>query len=249
MTIARSLGVALCACALALAGCAQPPKRQDFDPEASARIRTVLVAQAPNQKSFIAAGGTGLGFSGIGVLDLFLLAAALALAVDQQIKTNQLTAAVDAVQTRLQDHFSEMLREGLNAQGYEASIVVLPSSGEPDQFLPFLRQQGAADAALVVLLDGRVRQAGPKFDYYPLISVKAKGFDLVSGAVLYEDTFNYGYPDPQVQSWQFSSDAKFRFASIEEMVADPAKVREAWLAGMRLIADKILVDVRRKQAP
>jgi hypothetical protein len=30
------------------------------------------------------------------------------------------------------------------------------------------------------------------------------------------------------------------------MVADPARLREGWMAGMRLIADKILTDLKRR---
>lgn len=247
MTLARSLGITLLACALVLTGCAQPATRRDFDKDAAKRIRTILLAQSPNQESF----ATGipadlpLGFTGT-VLDAIVLLVVVTAAVDSRNKTSRLTAAVDPIQTRLQDRFSEMLREGLNALGYEVRIVVLPASGEPDQFLPFLRQQGPADAALVAQLDGWVGQVKPDHGYYPLVSVRAKGFELASGTVLYEDTFSYGQPDPQSKSRQFPSDAKYRFTDIDAMVADPSKVREGWLAGMRLIADKILADVKSK---
>jgi hypothetical protein len=240
--------------AVALSGCARPVVKQAFDPDAGARIRTVLVAQAPNQETFTTAGGGGGGgpgvvTTGIPAVDLVGLIVMLAMVADLQSKSRRLTAAVDATHTRLQDRFSEMLRDGLNAQGYEARIVVLPTSGQPDEFLPFLREQGPADAALVVLLDARVGQAPSGSTYSPMLSVKAKGFDLGSQKVLYEDAFSYGYMDAQAKSWQFLADPTYHFSKFDDMVADPTRVREGWLAGLRLIADKILLDVQRKPAP
>jgi hypothetical protein len=254
---------------LALAGCAQPPKKQAYDVELSSRIHTVLLAQVPNQQSFTTT--RNWWFIPPGNLGAPFVVAAVA---DTLISTERVTAALDAKQTRLQDRFSEMLRDGLNAQGYETRTVVLPAADEPDKLLPLLRQYGPADAALgpdkllpllrqygpadaalVVMLKGYVSwteapakpaQDQPRADFFPLLDVTARAFDLGSGAILYEDRFVYGRADQQAGAMHFPIDPKYGFAGVGDVVADPARLREGWIAGMRMIADKILTDLKRK---
>jgi hypothetical protein len=148
-----------------------------------------------------------------------------------------------------------MLRDGLNAQGYDTRIVLLPTADEPDRLLPWLRQHGPADAALVVTLEGHVGwieasakpgQDQPPTDFFPLLAVTARAFDLGSGAVLYADRFVYGRVDPLAGGVYFPPDPRFGFASVGEVVANPARLREGWMAGMRVIADRILSDLKRK---
>jgi hypothetical protein len=234
---------------LALAGCAQPARKQAYDAELGSHIRTVLLAQAPNQERFIVERDWFIPPGGLGAV--FLLAAM----ADMGISTERVTAALDPGQTRLQDRFSEMLRDGLNAQGYETRIAVLPMAVEPDDLLPALRQHGAADAALVVTLKGCVgwpRTAGtpaqdpPPMDFFPLLTVTAKALDLGSGAVLYEDRFVYGRADLHEGGVYFPVDPKYGFASVGELVAEPTRLREGWWAGMRVIADKILTDLQHR---
>jgi hypothetical protein len=234
---------------LAFAGCAQPVKKQAYDVDLSSRIHTVLLVQVPNQQSFttirnwfIPPGNLGAPF-------------ALAALADTLISTERVTAALDPKQTRLQDRFSEMLRDGLIAQGYETLVVVLPAADEPDKLLTLLRQRGPADAALVVTLKGQVSWSAAPEDpsrdppaavFSPLLAVTAKVIELDSGAVLYEDRFVYGRADKQTGATYFPSDPKYGFASVGEVVADPARLREGWIAGMRMIANKILADLQRK---
>ena len=234
---------------LALAGCAQPAKKQAYDIERSPRIHTVLLAQGPNQQSFttvrnwfIPPGNLGAPF-------------ALAALADTLISTERITAALDPKQTRLQDRFTELLRDGLVAQGYETRIVVLPAADEPDKLLTLLRRHGPADAALVVTLKGQVSWSEPPEDptrdppaaaFFPLLVVTAKAIELGSGAVLYEDRFAYGRADQKAGATYFPSDPKYGFASVGEVVADPARLRDGWLAGMHMIANKILADLQRK---
>ena len=234
---------------LAFAGCAQPVQKQAYDVELSSRIHTVLLVQGPNQQSFttirnwtIPPGNLGAPF-------------AVAALADTLISTERITVALDPKQTRLQDRFSELLRDGLVAQGYETRIVVLPAADEPDKPLTLLRQHGRADAALVVTLKGQVSWSEPPEDptqdppaaaFSPLLVVTAKAIELGSGAVLYEDRFAYGRADQQAGATYFPSDPKYGFASVGEVVADPARLREGWIAGMHMIANKILADLQRK---
>jgi hypothetical protein len=248
--LSRSAVIIVIAAVLGLDGCAELNKKTAYDNEVGSRVHTVLIAQAPNQERFLTVPNMIWGWAP-GNLVLFTLLPAV---VESEVSTSRVTEAVNAKQTRLQDSFSEMLRDGLNAMGYEVSVVTLPEVGEPDQFLPFLRQHGPADAALVVLLNGSVGLSvtpesrigkPPTTDSFPRLTVTAKAFELGSGAVLYEDHFAYG-ANPQGVAVYVPPDPRYGFADVAEMVADPARLREGWVAGMRMIADKILADFQRK---
>jgi hypothetical protein len=76
--------------------------------------------------------------------------------------------------------------------------------------------------------------------------VTAKAIELGTGAVRYENRFAYGRADAQGGATYFPSDPRYGFASVGEVVADPARLREGWIAGMHMIANKILADLLRK---
>jgi hypothetical protein len=239
-------------CVVALAGCAQSVVNQDFDSEAKPHVHTVLLAQVPNEKGDRAddydgpASALGAVLPGSLLFTPPGLALALAMLGEHQANLDRMPAVVEAIQVRLPDDFTEMLRRGLNDHGYEARVVVLPAGNEPGKFLPFLRLQGSADAALVVELAGAVEKAGPTMVFVPRLSIHVKGYALDTGIVLYEKQFTYGYRGRFADVVYFPSDPIYRFAKVDDTLADPARVREAWLAGMRLITDQILVDLGHK---
>lgn len=132
---------------------------------------------------------------------------------------------------------------------------MLPAADEPDKLLTLLRQHGRADAVLVVTLKGQVSWSEPLANptrdppagtFAPLLLVTAKAIETGSGTVLYEGRFAYGRADQQAGATYFPSDPKYGFASVGEVVADPARLREGWMAGMHMIANKILADLQRK---
>jgi hypothetical protein len=224
-------------------------KEQAYDVDLGSRIHTVPLVQGPNQQSFttirnwfIPPGNLGAPF-------------AVAALADMLISTEQITAALDPRQTRLQDHSSELLRDGLVAQGHETRVVVLPEAGESDKVLTLLRQHGRADAALVVTLKGQVSWSEPAENptrdppavaFAPPLLVTAKAIETGSGTVPYKGRFACGRADQQAGATYFPADPKYGAASVGEVVADPARLRQGWMAGRLMIANKILADLQRK---
>lgn len=248
--------------ALVLAGCALRPQHQPFDAEAAARVRSVVVVHAPEQERFASAVAENVPLvagapPALAVLQLGILLAAIA---DAQHKSEQLTAAVAPLQPRLREQLAELLREGLAAQGFDARIVVAPALGKNDgspiwlrprsfdELLPWLREQGPADAALVFVLEASVSRDAATQQWCPALLAAARGIDLGSGAALYEDSFGQGCAKPPVDLRFFDGAAEHRFADFDALVADPARVRDGWRAGLRSIADAILADVERRAA-
>jgi hypothetical protein len=227
------------AAAVLLAGCAQPVVRQAYNAEANQGIKQVVVAQLPNQKSFEVAilGHPGTSFGLIG---------GLVAAADMQTKTNKLTAAVDASQTRLQDHFSSLLRDGLTAQGYAVEIIMLPQDMDVEQAVAHVKAGSKADAVLVAQVRGGFWAAGPTTDYQPRIEAQLRAVRFDTGATVYEDTFAYGYNANQKDIVHIAADPKYKFKDIDALIGNVPLARESWLEGLRLISAQVLKDVERR---
>lgn len=231
------LMVALAFAAL-VAGCAQPLKKQAFNRESAAHIHTVVVTRSENQDEYQAymLGHPGMGFGLIG---------GLVAAADMQGKTNRLTAAMDAKEVRLQERFSEKLKESLAKAGYQTAVVVLPKDTKPEQVLAAAKQRASGDAVLFVNLYGGYWAAGPSSDYFPRMAAQVKTFDTRTEKVLYEDTITYGYAMPRAETVHLASDPAFRFANIDLLVADPAKTRQGLYRGIDALAEQIVADLRK----
>jgi hypothetical protein len=235
----RVLKFWILAAVVLLGGCAQTAVRQAYNAEANKAINQVVIAQLPNQKSFEVAilGHPGASFGLIG---------GLIAAADMQNKTNKLSTAVDPAQTRLQDHLSGLLREGLVAQGYDAQVLVLPQDMDVDKAVAHVKANTKADAVLVVQARGGYWAAGPTTDYQPRVDVKLKAVRFDTGATVYEDTMTYGYDTNRKDVLHIQADPKYRFKDIDALVGSAPMVRESWLEGLRLISVQIIKDVQRQ---
>ena len=229
-------------------------------------MHTVLVAEPPNEERFLSpiapsvlvAPAGGGAAAAVAVLPLGILLAQVA---DAQHKADLLTTALAPEQVRLQEHLGTLLREGLEQQGFEARVVVLPalaqSAATPpwmrgqafDDALPELRRQGPADAALLFLLDAQLRQDSATPGLCPALVVTARAVDLGSAATLYEDSFEYGpRTEASTAPRRFDCDPGYRFTDFDALLADPARLHQGWRTGLRIIADEILSDIRRRGA-
>lgn len=236
MRLMRMLGAL--ALVVLFAGCAGTVKKQAFNRDANGHVKTVVIAQAPNQESYEAAvlGHPGMGFGLIG---------GLVAAADIQTKSSKLTAAINPGETRLQERFAIKLREELEKAGYASTVIALPKDTKEEQVLPLARQKAAGDAVLTVHLVGAYWAAGPSTDYFPRVLAKVKAVDTAKGGVLYEDTFTYGYATPQVQTIHLASDAQYRFANIDTLVGEPEKTRQGLYSGVDAIVGQIVADLKK----
>ena len=222
-----------------LGGCAQPSKKQAFNREMASTIKTVVIAQRPNQTEYmvdiVAHPGQSFGLVGGLFEDLEGLA-----------KMNRLTAVINPVETRLQDRFSAKLSERLVAAGYATKLVVLPSiSPKNDELLAKVKAQADGDAVLAIAVYGRYRAAGVSSFYLPQVAVRARLLNSATGAVLYEESIDYGFTMAPSDSVVLPSDPQYRFATFEALLADPVKAREGLLIGLDPLAAQVAADLKR----
>lgn len=225
------------ALALALVGCATVNK-QAFNRDAAKSIAVVVVTQPPNQDSYEAAviGHAGASFGLIG---------GLIAAADIQAKSNRFTAAIDPVQTRLQERLTQALAERLKAVGYDTAAFAVPKDATDAQWLEAARKMPNAHAALYVKSVGGYWAAGHATSYVPRVVVVARLADIKSGATLFEDTFSYGYASPNMKSIHAGADAKYSYKDIDALVSNPTESRQGLIDGVEVIAKQIAEDLRR----
>lgn len=220
-------------------GCAQQPKKLAFNKVGAQHIKTVVVTRSPNQETYEAAvlGHPGMSFGLVG---------GLIAAADIQAKSNRLTAAIDAAETRLQERTASLLSDAMAKAGYDTKIVPVTKRAGLDQAALEIVNSGVqTDSVLLVETVGSYLAAGPSTDYFPFVVVRVRSVDSKSGKTLYEDTLTYGYAMSNTQTVHFASDATYRFRSIEALTADPKKTRQGLYAGVEAIVAQIAQDMAR----
>jgi hypothetical protein len=225
--------------AFALVGCASPVKKQAFNKEGANGLKTVAVAQLPNQDSYEAAvlAHPGINFGLIG---------GLIAAADISAKSNRLTGAIGSGETRLQERFASGVSTALRDVGYQTMTVALAKGLTDAQMLEAAAKGGGADALLCGEVIGSYWAAGPTTQYLPRVLAKVRLLDARSGATLFEDTFTYGYAQPTMQTIHMSADERYSFATIDALVADPQLTRQGLIDGLTAIAGQIAADLKRQ---
>ena len=234
----RSAALALLVATL-LSGCATAPQ-QAFDREQATSIKTVVIAQRPNQPDYtvdiIGHPGQSFGLVG-GLIEM----------ADAMAKMKQLTPVIDPAETRLQDRFSAALAQRLTAAGYAVQVIELRSIPSQDaDLLTQVKALAKADAVVAVGMLGSYVAAGLSTPYSPNVRVLVRMLDMTSGATLYRESLNYG-PAPQLQGpVLLSVDPKYRFANFEAVLANPGLARGGLLAGLDPLAQQIAQDLKPK---
>jgi hypothetical protein len=221
-----------------LVGCANVP-RQAFNKEANPNIKSLAVTQHTKDEEFgvIIVAHPGGSFGLIG---------AVVAAADMNAKAQKLTQALDPKKTRVQQQLSSQLAASLAKAGYSAQVVTLDEALKDDAaLLPVVRSKASTDAVLAVGVSAQYVAAGPSSDYFPYVVAKVKTLDAKSGSVLYEDTISYGYTFQQTQAVHLPSDTRFRFKTIDDLVANADRAREGLMAGVDAIVAQVTSDLKR----
>jgi hypothetical protein len=230
--------IAATALAMLLGACGEMPK-QAFNRDAAKHVRTVIVTRNDNQPAYEAVLLAHPGAS-------FGLIGGLVAAADMQMKSKRLSTAIDPLETRIQERFSDCLRDSLSRVGYTANVVVIPLSVKGDDVLPYAKKNATGDAVLIVNMSAAYWAAGPTSDYFPRLTVSVKLVDLLAGGTVYQDTLTYGYVQGQGKTVHFPSDQKYRFADMTALTDDPGLTREGLYRGMDAIANQIAEDLKRE---
>lgn len=231
---------ALVAALALLAGCAQPAKKQSLDRERAKSLKTVVLAQRPNQDAYLVSIQTMPG------QDLGVMAALIEGAIEKS-HSDRLKKAIDPADMRLQERFSARLQQKLAAAGYETRLVVLPSiPSKDDELLAQVKAKGmSGDAVLAIGMSGGYASAGPAGEVLPKVGAHVRVVDANSGELLYQDQLAYCFTLAQSDATVLPCDPRHRFKNVDALVADPAKAREGLIAGLDPLAARVAADLKR----
>jgi hypothetical protein len=220
-----------------LGACAPMP--QAFNREAAADIKTVVIAQRPNQTEYGVRVVSNPAFNAGLIGGLIEEAEGLA-------RTKRLAPLIKPDELRVQDRFSAKLQEKLNAVGYSTKIVVLPNLGGSDpELLARVKLQAQADAVLVVPMLAQYGAVGLARQHQPWVSVSPRLLHGTTAATLYAGSFNYGFTSYFANPATLPAPPQHQFADIDALVADPAKAAEGLLAGLDALAERVVTDLKR----
>ncbi|WP_345817668.1 hypothetical protein AAGS40_30140 (plasmid) [Paraburkholderia sp. PREW-6R] len=180
----------------------------------------------------------------------FGLIGGMVAAADMNAKSTRLTQALDPARTRLQERLATQLAEGLARDGYAVDTVALDSPKDapagakpPADDLP---KNLNGDAVLSTTMTSGYVSAGPGMPYVPSVRVNVIARRQASGAVIYQNTYAYGYTVGESdRAVHLDADAKYRFDNIDALVANADEAREALVTGVNAIAERIATDARR----
>lgn len=232
----KSVAVALLA-ALALVGCANTP-RKAFNREGASQIKTVAVAQRTAKESYniniVAHPGLNFGLVG-----------GLVAAADLSSKSTKLTSALDPAQTELQKRLTARVAEKLAGAGYLTSVLSVAPTTDEGKAFETVRSKLSADAFVDLNITGGYTAAGPDSEYLPFLRVAILGKEAKSGNTMYQDLITYGYTHQGVQSVHLESDTRYRFKSIDDLLAQSDLARQGLLVGIDLVATQVANDLKR----
>jgi hypothetical protein len=228
----------LCALLLLFSACATVPP-QAFNREAAAKIKTVVIAQRPNQTEY------GVRVVSPGTYGTGGLVGGLIEDAESYSRSKRLAPLIKADEMRLQDRFSAKLQEKLNAMGYSSKIVVLPNLGGSDaDLLAKLKQHAQADAYLVLPMHAQYAAIGLAPRHSPWVSVSPRLLEGGTAATLYAANIDYGFAVPFSGPNILPSLPQHQFADFEALLADPAKAAEGLLAGLDALAARVAADLK-----
>ena len=136
---------------------------------------------------------------------------------------------------------TESLRAASVVRGMDAVVLsdIVRSEEDPEDF-DYTKIDTTAD----VVVHARVRDVGllsAAFspDYVPKVAVSVLIVGRRSGAVLLDETFQYGAKATRQAFWSVPADDRYRFRNFDTVIEQVALVDEGWHAGARALGQRI----------
>lgn len=222
-----------------LTGCATRFERQAYNNEAATHIKKLTVSKwsEPEDIKAIVINHPGNSFGLIGM--------AIA-SSNTASKSEQLTKALDMSKTKISTDFGNKLAKGLSDLGYEVLPVDVKRGTDAKEHAEMLRKDKGQNGNLMVTLDFSYLAAGAKTDYFPSVGALVVLEDAQTKAILFRESYNYGYNDGNPDFLHFDAAPECKFGTIEVLVENPDRSRKCLSDGVDVIIPKILTDLTKQ---
>jgi len=218
---------------LALAGCGSRPA---IAPELPTITRVMVIPVAPIQKLHTENKGIPLGVLWQSIAD--------------RVKGAEFNERMEAVRTGMGPKMTAALVAQLNAQGYQAQALegVSRPAASPDNvdygLLP------TSEPVLHVYFN-EVGMYSARFstDYVPRVNLSAYLMTAKDGDTVYSETIYYGADASGDSSGSVPANARDRWGSFGELVAQPQAVARSYDEAVTALAGRIAKNIRANTAP
>jgi hypothetical protein len=234
----RLFVVMLLAGSVLLTGCATKFEKQAFNSEAATGIKKITVTKWDDQDEYRAAILNHPGGS-FGLIGLVVVLA------DTASKTKKLTDALDLKTTKTTTAFYEQALPALNQLGYEVIAVPAKRGDKPDEVKARVSKAQGQDASLVLGIDASYLAAGASTGYFPSVSMSAELIDAKSQAILYRESYNYGYNFGKDDIVRIDAAADCKFQDVDALVANIEKTRSCLMAGVDVLVKQLVADLKK----
>ncbi len=238
LVIYRWVAFALVASSSLITGCATKFEKQAFNSEAAAGLKKITVSQWNDQEEYRAVIINHPGGS-------FGLIGAIVAAADTSSKSKKLTDALDPKATKTTSVFYEQAFAGLKQSGYEITPVPAKRGEKYDVVKASISKPQGQDASLALNVEASYFAAGASTGYYPSVTMFAELTDAKSQAILYRESYNYGYNFGKTDIVQVEAPVECKFSDIAALTENVEKTRMCLLTGIDLLAKQLLSDLKK----
>jgi hypothetical protein len=221
-----------------ITGCATKFEKQVFNGEAAAGIKKVTVSQWNDQEEYRAAIINHPGGS-FGLIGLAIAAA------DTNSKTQKLNAVLNPKTTKVTSSFYEKALPALTQLGYEVIAVPAKRTDKLDDVKATIRKPQGQDASLDLSIESSYLAAGASTGYFPSVIMSAELTDAKSKAVLYRETYHYGYNDGSKDVVHLDAASDCKFDNIDALTANIEKTRSCLLASVDMLVKQLVSDLKK----
>lgn len=238
MTITRLLSLLVLATTVFVTGCATKFERQAFNSEASTHIKKITVSQWNEQEdvpTFII-NHPAAGFG--------LIGAAIVIS-DRNTKTKKVTEALDPAKTKLTTAFYNQALPGLKSIGYETISIPAKRGDKADTVREATLKDQGQDATLMLGIDAAYVAAGATSDYYPAVVLGAELTDTKTKAVLYRESYHYGYNNGVKEVSHIDAASQCKFKDMDTLTANIEVTRNCLMAGVDVLVKQLIADLKK----
>lgn len=157
--------------------------------------------------------------------------------------TKDLNDRLRAVPFDISKIFAESVAESLRKGGYEARVRYdIPRNPEEPDDIDFLKVTTESDAVLqVTFFDVSEYSGVTQDDFFPRVNVRAIMVLKGSDDYIFDEEANYGADADKNQDkpWALLADKKYQYHSFEDVLRDPAGVRDSFVDGVHALGEHL----------
>lgn len=234
----RLLSMMLLASALLVTGCATKFEKQAFNSEAATHIKKITVTQLADLEEYpvIVVNHPGNSFGLVG---------AVIVAADRAGKTKKLNEALDPTKAKIVSTFYDKAFPALKNIGYDVIAVPIKLNEKTSDIKTMTQKSQGQDASLFINFGAAYLAAGTSTDYYPSVALTAELTDTKTQAVLYRESYQYGYNNGVKEIAYLEAASACKFKDIDALTLNMDVTKKCLFDGVDVLVKQLVADLKK----